>query len=106
MEKRLLSATSSSRLQSNEGQKQSRLWENVADFSVSMSAVSNVSAVRGGGSTASPEGGISNEQQGHQNGPIRANERQKFCKVTYRFRSVHKSPPGGDITLAESVDSI
>lgn len=100
----MLSASSSSRLQSNEGQKQSRLRENVADFSVSMSAVSNVSAVRGGGggggSTASPEGGISNEQQGHRNGPIRANERQKFCKVTYRFRSAHKSPPGGDITLA------
>lgn len=96
------SSSSSSRLQSNEGQKQSRQRENVADFSVSMSAVSNVSAVRGGGggSTASPEGGISNEQQGHRNGPIRANERQKFCKVTYRFRSAHKSPPGGDITLA------
>lgn len=46
-----------------------------------------MSAVRGGGGAGdaitSPEGGMSNEQQGHRNEPIRANERQKFFKIRY-----------------------
>lgn len=46
-----------------------------------------MSAVRrgggAGGAVTSPEGSRSNEQQGHRNEPIRANEGQKFYKIMF-----------------------